>query len=75
MHTLRASLLRRIVNIRSLLFFVHLIRNKKIMTVNEVSGKDLDVILDLLESDYFEEDLQAELDEIAEEVRALDYVL
>ena len=75
MHTFRASLLRRIVNIRSLPFFVHLIHNKKIMAVDEVSGKDLDVILDLLESDYFEEDLQAELDEIAEEVRALDYVL
>ena len=45
------------------------------MAVDEVSGEDLDVILDLLERDYFEEDLQAELDEIAEEVRALDYVL
>ena len=75
MHTSRASLLRRIVNIRFLPFFVHLIRNKKIMAVDEVSGEDLDVILDLLERDYFEEDLQAELDEIAEEVRALDYVL
>ena len=38
------------------------------MAVDEVSGEDLDAILELLESDYFEEDLQPKLDEMAEEV-------
>ena len=41
------------------------------MALNEVSGEDVDVILELLESDYFKEELQLELDEIAEEVRVL----
>ena len=33
------------------------------------SREDLDVILQLLESDYLKEELQLELDEIAEEIR------
>ncbi len=40
------------------------------MTANEVvSGEDLDVILELLDNDFFEEEIQPELDEIADEVR------
>ena len=39
------------------------------MDVDEVSGEDLDVILELLENDYFDDELQLELEEIAEEVR------
>ena len=37
------------------------------MAVDEASGEDLDAILELL--NYFDEDLQPELDEMAEEVR------
>ena len=39
------------------------------MDVDEVSGEDLDVILELLENDYFDDELQLEPEEIAEEVR------
>ena len=41
----------------------------KIMAMDEVYHEDLDMVLDLLESDYFQAELQLELDEIAEKNR------
>ena len=38
------------------------------MDENEVRGEDLDAILDLLESDFFEEKISTFLDETVEEV-------
>ena len=44
------------------------------MDADEVSGEGLDVILELLENDYFDDELQLELEEIAEEVRTSPHV-
>ena len=41
----------------------------KIMAMDEVRYEDLDMVLDLLENDYFQAELQLELDEIAEKNR------
>ena len=41
----------------------------KIMAMDEVYHEDLDMALDFLESDYFQAELQLELDEIAEKNR------
>ena len=41
------------------------------MAMGEVKCEDLHVILKLLESDYFKEELQLELGEIAEKTRVL----
>ena len=39
------------------------------MAMDEVYHEDLDMVLDFLESDYFQAELQLELDEIAEKNR------
>ena len=53
-----------------ILFYVRCLDNASIRpTKINRSREDLDVILQLLESDYLKEELQLELDEIAEETR------
>ena len=66
-------MLRQLVSSLQAHFKVH---KMAVQTPNEISGADLDIILDMLEDDFFDgdEDLQIEFEKVRDEVSS-SYVL